>query len=243
MYSAVYVRHLLSFFASLDPSCHPWWWPRNGGRTLEDWGLTAEAVLEAECKPDLVLGSLRLGPQGKNPPSSTYAGFPGSIVLQNLDALIWVLSSRPSRDPFPNGATTTNLYRVLQRMNVLSRVHVADFVKFRGPGPDSKADVGLDDPIAGIDTTLRQVSLDCLKEEWEVAPPTVVLVSGFKTQKWVKAQMELSSSSRFAPFLKEIYAAMVPVKSWMAHGVKMDEIVDEWSRAIDGHPAPARDIS
>lgn len=42
-YSQLYVQHLLPFFASLDPSRHPWWWPKDGGRALEDWGLAHPA--------------------------------------------------------------------------------------------------------------------------------------------------------------------------------------------------------
>lgn len=156
-------------------------------------------------------------------------------MLQNPDELVWVLSSRPSGDSFPNsGATTTKLYRVLERAGLLFCVHVTDFVKFRGPGPDAMADADIDKPITGAEgtTTLREVSLSCLEAEWAVAPPRTVLVAGNRAQGWIREQAALSASRGFSKFLKELAATTVPVISWMAWGVTTEDIATAWSRSI-----------
>jgi hypothetical protein len=141
-------------------------------------------------------------------------------MLPTQSQLVWVLSTRPSGDGFPNsGGTTTRLYNVLRSAGLLDRVHVTDYVKFRGPGPDSRADHGVDETIVidGIQRTLRDVSLRCLEAEWTMAPPAIVLVAGRKAQSWINRQLDGTIASRSAAFVEPLRAAMIPVTSWMAY--------------------------
>lgn len=227
-YAAIYARQLLPIFGLLDPSRHPWWWPKNGGKSLDDWGLTIQDVLAVRLEANSILRSLRSGPQHKTPPTKAYDGFPGSVVLTKPEKLIWVLSSRPSSDGFPNsGGTTTRLYNVLAATGILDCVHVTDFVKFRGPGPDQKADAGVDDSVVvdGASRTLRELSLRCLEAEWQTAPPRAVLVAGAKAQAWIINQIGQVPMSGAKEFLRAIGEVIVPVTSWMAMA---PNIAAEW---------------
>lgn len=237
-YSAVYAKHLLPLFASVEPARHPWWWPKDGGKTLADWGLTEQQVLEAGSNPDAVLRSLRLGPSGKSPPSRDYADFPGSVVLNNSDDLVWILSSRPSSDSFPNsGPTTTKLYRVLKEAGLLDRAHITDFIKIHGPGPDALAGRDFAELLVAGEsgTSVREVSLRCLDAEWDVAPPRTVLVAGGITFRWIRDQLSRPGSTAESTLLRNLGVAMKPVTSWMAmkRDTTIEVIADEWRRAAE----------
>lgn len=225
---------LLPMFRELECKLHPWWWPKGGGRRLDDWGLAAEDVAEAGYDPQAIFDSLRIGPQPGYVPDMDYPGFPGAVAARPDErGLVWILSSRPSNSSFPNrSGTTTRLYNILRQAEFMDRAHITDFIKFRGPGPDSRADDKLDFKLKD-GRTLREVSLDCLRSEWQLLPPCVVLVAGGKAQTWLSEWLKVLSSKNLSErrFLDDLRSKMRPVTSWMA-SIPQSVIAADWKLKV-----------
>lgn len=171
----VYAEILLPYFHFLGPAIHPWWWPKEGGSGVEDWGLTKDRIAKAGCDADAVLKSLSQGPKGASSPAlndSGFSGFAGGIAAKaDYDGFfVWVLSIRPSDEPFPNpsGGSATKLRDVLKGAGLFERAHMTNVVKFRGSGPGSLAEEGLGQDLPGGKTVL-EASLACLFREREFA--------------------------------------------------------------------------
>lgn len=232
-----YVELLLPGFRELDSKLHPWWWPMGGGRSLEDWGLFAKDLEKAGYDPQGVFSSLRIGPVPGYVPDLAYSSFLGGVGAHaDEGGFVWVLSSRPSNSSFPNrGNSTSKLYNVLLQAGLMARAHVTDFIKFRGPGPDSLAGKGLDIKLRD-GRTLEEISFDCLVREWQLLPPCVILVAGGKVQSWVSRRLHvLSSKSDLSEgerrFLNDFRDKLRPVTSWMAY-VDQSRIVAEWKLTV-----------
>ncbi len=227
---AIYREHLVPWFHQLDEAMHPWWWPRGSGDDIEDWGLSETDLLR----------SLKFGPNGAVPAGSQYPRFPGSVCAEptsDVRHTVFILSSRPSRKAFPNlNGSTTWLYEVLVRANLLAGAHVTDLVKFRGPGPDASADEGIDKPTdAGL--TLRQGSFLCFMEEFNYLRPCTVVLAGGKVQKWITHRVGLGLSDGERQFIEQMRLRAVSVTSWMAttkdgKPYSKDDIAREWREKI-----------
>lgn len=227
----VYAEILLPHFRHLEPSLHPWWWPKEGGRDLGDWGLTADRIAEAGCDAKAVFKSLSQGPKGASRPALDYSGFSGGIAAraEHDNSFVWVLSIRPSDEPFPNpaGGSATKLRDVLKGTGLFERAHMTNVIKFRGAGPSSLAEEGLAHELPGRKTVL-EASLACLFKEYALLPPRVVLVAGKAAQDWLNRHHTAND------LLNDLWAKMKPVPSWLA-SVDQVTIVSEWARAV-GNP-------
>jgi hypothetical protein len=205
-----------------EPLLDPWWWPRHAGATRADWGP------DGDVAPHM-LRSL----QGRDPSGSganaRYLGFRGSVG-DPARCTRWILSSRPSCGVFPSH-TTTKLVKVLHQLGWLEDTHVCDVIKFRGPGPDARADEGLTDEHWNLSLTL-------LANEFELTQPEVVLVAGRKTQAWVDRVIAQRKDGPHGAFLAALEPRIRRVTSWMAY-VPPSQIVSAWADAAGTAAQPA----
>lgn len=224
----VYAEILLPYFRHLEPSIHPWWWPKEGGRDLGDWGLTDDRIVEAGCDAKAVFKSLSQGPKGAGRLALNYSGSPGGIAARADDdgLFVWMLSIRPSDESFPspNGGSATKLYVVLKSAGLLERAHLTTIIKFCGAGPGSLAEEGLRYELPD-GRTILEVSLACLMREYRLLPPRVVLVAGRAAQDWLRRQRTAND------LLGDLWGKMKPVPSWLASNMDQATIVREWARA------------